>query len=162
MAGINSSKRHIFLFVFFSSHFLLVWLLWWLTDGPRSCFRKRLLWELGIVPSSLLGKPNTLPRKDGSRKICSTYVIDEVCSKVLIFFNLSGLLPEWGSYLVMNNTEKSMGPCCSVISCGIIKYCRQMGSQGLHHRWTEKPSGYLSSDICQCQNEHSGRPNTII
>lgn len=55
-----------------------------------------------------------------------------------------------------------MGPCCSVISCGIIKYCRQMGSQGLHHRWTEKPSGYLSSDICQWRNEHSGRPNTII
>lgn len=29
---------------------------------------------------------NTLPRKDGSRKICSTDVIGEVCSKVLIFF----------------------------------------------------------------------------
>lgn len=46
---------------------------------------KKLLWKLGIAPSSPLEKLNTLPRKDGSRKICSIDVIGEVCSKVLIF-----------------------------------------------------------------------------
>lgn len=135
MAGINSSKRHRFLFVFlpliFLLGFFLVWILWWLPAGPRSCFRKRkekLLWKLGIAPLSPLEKLKTLflEKKVLEKYVPQMWLVRSV-QKCWFFF----MLPEWGLYLVMNNIKTRMGPWCSVISCGIIKYWRQMGSQGL-------------------------------